>query len=178
VTERQPTEPEPKRWPMRKIGVALYALLMAFVHSHYITAQLYPGSEYFFGVWYGISDAQLMMGEALAMFANIGLLLSPFLTAPRPAMRFLMLVSLAAGALVATVHLAHIFSMYGFLPFWPHRPIDGIYIEMFVESLSIYTIDLFAIYLYLSRLKRLLVFRKQKLREHPNDTGRSGTSAA
>jgi hypothetical protein len=117
VTERQPTEPEPKRWPMRKIGVALYALFMAFVHSHYITAQLYPGSEYFFGIWYGVSDTQLMIGEALAMFANIGLLLSPFLAAPRRVMRLLMLISLAAGAIIATVHLAHMFRINAFHPF-------------------------------------------------------------
>jgi hypothetical protein len=118
--------------PIRKIEIVLYAVFMAFVQSHYITAQLYPGSEYFCGIWYGVSSAQLMMGEALAMFANIGLLLSPFLLTPRPAMRLLMLVSLAAGATVATIHLAHIFSMYAFLPFWPSRPIDGFYIKMLI----------------------------------------------
>ena len=151
---------------------------MAFVHSHYITAQLYPGSEYFFGVWFGVSDAQLMMGEALAIFANFGLLLSPFLAEPRRLIRLLMLASLVAGAIVATVHLVHIFSMYAFLPFWPSRPIDGIYINMFIESLIIYAIDLFAIYLYLSRLKRLHAFKKRELREEPDDTGGSESTAA
>jgi hypothetical protein len=176
VAEQKSTAQEVR--PIRKIGIVLYALFMAFVHSHYIKAQLYPDSEYFFGVWLGISDAPLMIGEALAIFTNIGLLLSPFLTVPRPAIRVLMLASLAAGAIVATVHLVQIFSMYAFLPFWPSRRIDGIYIEIFIESLSIYTIDLFAIYLYLSRLRRLHVFRNRKLREHPNDTRRSGSSAA
>ncbi|MGH6919084.1 MAG: hypothetical protein ACREJ0_15435 [Geminicoccaceae bacterium] len=165
MAERLTTEPEPKRRPIHKIGIVLYALFMAFVQSHYITAQLYPNSEYFVGVWLGVSDAQLMTGEALAIFANIGLLLSPFLAAPRPAMRLLMLASLAAGAIVATVHLVHIFSIYVFLPFWPSRPIDGIYIKMFIESLMIYAIDLLAIYLYLSKLKRLHAFRKRELRE-------------
>jgi len=163
VTERQPTELEPKRWPMRKIGVALYALFMAFVHSHYITAQLYPNSEYFFGVWLGVSDAQLMMGEALAAFANVGLFLSPFLAAPRTAMCLLMLASLAAGTVIAAVHLAHIFSIHAFHPFWPSRPIDSIYIGMFIDHLIIYAIDLFAIYLYLSRLKHLHPYKKREL---------------
>ena len=151
--ERKPAEPAPGRWPIHKIGIVLYALFMAFVHSYYIMAQLYPGSEYFFGIWYGVSDAQLMIGEALAIFANFGLLLSPFLAAPRRLIRLLMLVSLVAGAIVATVHLAHMFSIYAFHPFWPPRSIDGIYIKMFIKSLIIYAIDLFAIYLYLSRLK-------------------------
>jgi hypothetical protein len=97
-----------------------------------------------------------MMGEALAIFANIGLLLLPFLVAPRPAMRLLMLASLAAGAILATVHLAHMFSINAFHPFWPQEldpnlPQDEsfhqIYIKMFIESLIIYAIDLFAIYL-------------------------------
>jgi hypothetical protein len=108
-----------------------------------------------------------MMGEALAMFTNIGLLLSPFLAAPPLAMRLVMLASLAAGAILATVHLAHIFSIHAFLPFWPSRPIDGIYIHMFIDHLIIYVIDLFAIYLYLSRMKRLHAFRKRELREEP-----------
>jgi hypothetical protein len=44
VAERQSTEREIR--PIRKIGVVLYALLMTFLQSHYITAQLYPDSEY------------------------------------------------------------------------------------------------------------------------------------
>jgi hypothetical protein len=156
----------------------LYALFMTFLQSHYITAQLYPDSEYFFGVWLGVSEAEVLSGLLLAFCANIGLLLSPFVAALGRALRLVMLVSLAFGAILATVSLVHIFSMYAFLPFWPSRPIDGIYIKMFIESLSIYAIDLFAIYLYLSRLKRLHVFGKRKLREHPNETGRSGSSTA
>lgn len=155
MAERESTGPKLERRPIRKIAIVLHALFMAFVHSHYITAQLYPESDYFFGVWLGISEAQLIIGEALAIFTNIGLLLSPFLAAPRLAMRLLMLTSLASGAIVGTAHLVHIFSMYAFLPFWPSRPIDGIYIKMFIESLTLYAIDLLAIYLYLSRLKRL-----------------------
>ena len=42
-----------------------------------------------------------------------------------------------------------------------------IYIRMFVDSLISYSIDLFAIYLYLSRLKRLHAFKKRELREEP-----------
>jgi hypothetical protein len=163
VAEQEPTEPALKSRPIHKIGIVLYALFMAFVHSHYITAQLYPESEYFFGVWLGISEAQLMTGEALAIFTNIGLLLSPFLAAPRLAMRLLMLASLAAGAIVTTVHLVHIFSIHAFHPFWPSRPIDAIYIHMFIDHLIIYAIDLFAIYLYLSRLRHLHAFKKRKL---------------
>ena len=163
MTHRATTEPQSR--PIRKIGIVLYALFMAFVHSHYLTAQLYPGSEYFFGVWYGVSDAQLMMGEALAMFANIGLLLSPFLAAPRRLMRLLMLASLVAGAIVATVHFAHMFGINALYPFWPQEldpnlpqaeSFDHIDIKMFIESLIIYAIDLFAIYLYLSRLNAFI----------------------
>jgi hypothetical protein len=51
---RVPTEPALEHRPIRKIGIVLYALFMAVVHLHYITAQLYPNSEYFFGVWYGV----------------------------------------------------------------------------------------------------------------------------
>jgi hypothetical protein len=50
VAERESTESMFRS--TRKIGVALYALLMTFLQSHYITAQLYPNSEYFFGIWY------------------------------------------------------------------------------------------------------------------------------
>jgi hypothetical protein len=172
LAERESTGPKLERRPMRKIGIVLYALFMAFVHSHYITAQLYPNSEYFFGLWYGVSDAQLMTGEALAIFTNIGLLLSPFLAAPRLAMRLLMVTSLVAGAIVATVHLAHMFSIHAFFPFWPQEldpnlpqgeAFDHIYIRMFIDHLIIYAIDLFAIYLYLSRLRHLHVFRQRKL---------------
>jgi hypothetical protein len=60
VAERESTEPMFRS--TRKIGVALYALLMTFLQSHYITAQLYPNSEYFFGIWYGASNTQLMTG--------------------------------------------------------------------------------------------------------------------
>jgi hypothetical protein len=165
VAERLPTEPEPEVRPIRKIGVVLYALFMTFLQSHYITAQLYRDSEYFFGVWLGVSDAEVLSGLLLAFCANVGLLLSPFVAAPGRALRLLMLVSFAFGAILATISLVHIFSIHAFLPFWPSRPIDGIYIKMFIESLISYSIDLFAIYLYLSRLKRLHTSKKREVGE-------------
>jgi hypothetical protein len=178
VAERELIRPRPGRRLIGKIGIVLYALFMAFVQSHYITAQLYPGSEYFFGVWYGISNAQLMMGAALAIFANIGLLLSPFLATPRRLTRLLMLLSLAAGAIVATIHLTHMFRINALYPFWPQEldpnlpqdhSLDHIDIEMFLESLVIYAIDLFAIYLYLTNLK-LSMYSRNELRKPPLDT--------
>jgi hypothetical protein len=138
---------------------------MTFLQSHYITAQLYPESEYFFGVCLNVSDAEVLSGLLLALCANIGLLLSPFLSAPGRAVRLAMLVSLAFGAILATISLVHIFSIHAFHPFWPSRPIDGIYIRMFIDHLISYAIDLFAIYLYLSRLKLLHAFRKRELRD-------------
>jgi hypothetical protein len=72
-------------------------------------------------------------------------------------------------------------------PFWPQEldpnlppdeSLDRIDIEMFFESLSIYAIDLLAIYLYLSRLKRLQVFRKRELRGQPVDTDDGEDTAA
>jgi hypothetical protein len=153
--------------PVPKIGIVLYALFMTFLQSHYITAQLYPDSEYFFGVWLGVSDAEVLLGLLLAFCANIGLLLSPFMRAPGRALRLFMLLSLAFGAVLATISLVHIFSIHGFHPFWPSRPIDGIYIGMFIEHLISYSIDLFAIYLYLSRLKSFHASKKRELGEEP-----------
>ena len=114
-----------------------------------------------------VSDAEVLSGVLLALGANIGLLLSPFARAPGRALRLLMRVSLAFGAILATISLVHIFSIHAFRPFWPPRAIDGIYIGMFIDHLIIYAIDLFAIYLYLSRLKRLHASRKPELREEP-----------
>jgi hypothetical protein len=154
----------------------LYALFMTFLQSHYLTAQLYRDSEYLFGVWLGVSDAEVLSGLLLAFCANIGLLLSPFVTAPGQAVRIVMLVSLAFGAILATISLVHIFSIHAFFPFWPQEldpdlpqdeSFDHIYIRMFIDHLISYSIDLFAIYLYLSRLKRLHAFKKRKLGEEP-----------
>jgi hypothetical protein len=101
--------------------------------------------------------------------------------------RLAMLVSLAFGAILATISLVHIFSIYAFYPFWPKEldpnlpqgeSFDHIYMKMFIESLSIYAMDLFAIYLYLTRLKHLYVFRKRELREQPTDTGNGEDTAA
>jgi hypothetical protein len=187
VAEREPIRPKQKRRLVGKIGIVLYALLMTFLQSHYITAQLYPESEYFFGVWLNVSDAEVLSGLLLALCANIGLLLSPFLSAPGRAVRLAMLVSLAFGAILATISLVHIFSIYAFYPFWPKEldpnlpqgeSFDHIYMKMFIESLSIYAMDLFAIYLYLTRLKHLYVFRKRELREQPTDTGNGEDTAA
>jgi hypothetical protein len=154
---RDPTDPQDRGGAVRPAHDVL--------QSHYITAQLYPDSEYFFGVWLGVSHAEVLSGLLLAFCANIGLLLAPFLSAPSQAVRILMLVSLAFGAILATISLVHIFSIHAFIPFWPSRQIDGIYIRMFIDHLISYTIDLFAIYLYLSRLKRLHAFKKRELRE-------------
>ena len=49
---------------------------------------------------------------------------------------------------------------------------------MFIESLIIYAIDLFAICLYLSKLKCLRTFKKRELREEPDDGGGSESTAA
>jgi hypothetical protein len=103
VAEREPTEPEAKCQPIPKIGIVLYALFMTFLQSHYITAQLYRDSEYFFGVWLGVSDTEVLSGLLLALCANIGLLLAPFVRAPGRALRLLMRVSLAFGAILATI---------------------------------------------------------------------------
>ncbi|MGH6919057.1 MAG: hypothetical protein ACREJ0_15295 [Geminicoccaceae bacterium] len=111
MTERKPGELKIVQRPIAEIGVVLYALFMALVHSHYITAQLYPQSDYFFGVWYGVSDAQLWTGEILAILANIGLLLSPFLRAPGRALRLLVIGSLGFGVVVSTIQLVHLFSI-------------------------------------------------------------------
>jgi hypothetical protein len=132
----------------------LYALFMAFLQSHYITAQLYPESEYFFGFWHGVSDAEVLSGLLLASCANIGLLLSPFLRAPRRTVRRLVTCSLSFGAIVSTIELVHLFSIHAFHPFWPARPVDEIYIKMFVEYLL-------GIYLYLSRIRRLYFHASQ-----------------
>ncbi|MGH6919085.1 MAG: hypothetical protein ACREJ0_15440 [Geminicoccaceae bacterium] len=162
---RESTGPKLERQPIRKIGIVLYALFMTFLQSHYLTAQLYRDSEYFFGVWLGVSDAEVLSRLLLAFCANVGLLLSPFVGAPGRALRLLILLSLAFGAILATISLVHIFSIHAFHPFWPSRPIDGIYIGMFIDHLVIYAIDLFAIYLYLSRLKHLHTFKTRELRE-------------
>jgi hypothetical protein len=158
--EREPANPLMFR-SLRKIGVALYALFMALVHSHYITAQLYPQSDYFFGVWYGVSDAQLWTGEVLAILANIGLLLSPFLQRPGRALRLLVLGSLGFGSVVSTIQLVHLFSINRFYPFWPTPPVGDIYITAFFETLLIYSVGLLAIYLYLSTIKRLYISARQ-----------------
>lgn len=148
--------------PIPKIGVVLYALFMAFMQAHYITAQLYPDSEYFFGVWSGVSDAQLWTGETLAMLANIGLLLSPFLPAPSRALRLLLICSLGFGAVVSAITLVHLFSINLFYPFWPARP-GGFYIKMFIETLLLYSIYLLALYLYITKIKQLHTYASQTI---------------
>lgn len=165
MTARQPTEPEVKRWPIRKIGIVLYALFMTFLQSHYLTAQLYRDSEYFFGVWLGVSDAEVLSGLLLALAANIGLLVSPFVRAPGRALRLLMLLSLAFGAILATISLVHIFSIHAFHPFWPkeldpfwsQEQFHGMHLRHFIESLISYSIDLIAIYLYVSRIHHMYI---------------------
>lgn len=164
--------------PIPKIGIVLYASFMTFLQSHYITAQLYPGSEYFFGVWLGVSHAEVLSGLLLALCANIGLMLSPFLSAVSRALRLFMLVSLAFGATLATISFVHIFSIHAFRPFLPPEPIDGIYIKVFIESLISYSIDLFALYLYVGGLRRLRVFKNRNLKERPNDTADSESTQA
>jgi hypothetical protein len=156
VAERRLTRSLPR--PIAKIGVALYALFMAFLQAHYITAQLYPQSDYFFGVWYGVSDAELWTGEILAILANIGLLLSPFLRAPGRALRLLMIGSLGFGTVVSTTTLVHLFSINRFYPFWPTPSVGDIYITTFFETLLIYAVDLLALYLYITRIKRLYIY--------------------
>ena len=66
-----------------------------------------------------MSDAEVLSGLLLALCANVGLLLSPFVRAPGLALRFSMRVSLAFGAILATISLVHIFSIHAFYPFWP-----------------------------------------------------------
>jgi hypothetical protein len=134
---------------------------MAFLQSHYITAQLYPEADYFFGVWYGLSEDQMLVGESLGILANIGLLLSPFLRAPGRVLRLLMIGSLGFGAVVSTIQLVHLFSINRFYPFWPARSVGEIYIATFVETLLIYAVDLIAIYFYLSRIKRIYIYARQ-----------------
>ena len=97
------------------------------------------------------------MGESLGILANIGLLLSPFLRAPGRALRFLMIGSLGFGAVVSTIQLVHLFSIHRFYPFWPARPVDDMYLEMFFQNLLMYSIFLLAIYLYFSKINRLYV---------------------
>ena len=99
MAEREPIRPKQKRRLIGKIGIVLYALLMTFLQSHYITAQLYRELEYFFGVWLSVSDAEVLSGLLHALCANIGLLLSPVHVAPQAGpCALLMLVSLAVGA--------------------------------------------------------------------------------
>lgn len=158
MTAQRPAKLASKWGPFRKIGIALYALFMALVHSHYITAQLYPHSDYFFGVWYGVSDAQLWTGEVLALLANIGLLLSPFLQRPGRALRLVMIGSLGFGVGLSTIQLVHLFSIHRFYPFWPVPSVGGIHIGEFFETLLIYSVDLLALYLYITRIKRLYIY--------------------
>jgi hypothetical protein len=74
-----------------------------------------------------------MTGEALAIFANVGLLLSPFLSAPHRIVRLLMSASLAFGAIVGTISLVHIFSINALHPLWPRGPIDEYSTKWFIS---------------------------------------------
>ncbi|MGH6919054.1 MAG: hypothetical protein ACREJ0_15280 [Geminicoccaceae bacterium] len=50
---------------MRKVGIVLYALLMTFLQSHYITAQLYPDPlDRVMAAWSREDVAAIMQSEA------------------------------------------------------------------------------------------------------------------
>ncbi|MGH6899831.1 MAG: hypothetical protein ACREJ5_25315 [Geminicoccaceae bacterium] len=84
------------KWPVgRRIALFLFGLFMQFAHSVFFRMLLVPGYE-----WLDTIEPRLyVLGEALAMTTNFGLLALPFLKAPGRVMRPVVITALALGAL-------------------------------------------------------------------------------
>jgi hypothetical protein len=85
----------------RRIAVAGFGLFMLYVQSLYFTGFYIPEEEYWFPFWTGMTVGDRLLSLALASWSNAGLIIAPFLRTPGRALRLLLIVSLACGAIVS-----------------------------------------------------------------------------
>ena len=90
----------------RRFAVAAFGLFMLYVQSLYFTGFYIPEEEYWFPFWTGMTVGDRLLSLALASWSNAGLVIVPFLRSPGRALRFLLIVSLASGAIVSLAWLA------------------------------------------------------------------------
>ena len=79
---------------------------MAYLHSFHILGFYTSDIEYWGTVWIGVTPGQRLLSFALGLFANFGLIATPFLRAPGLLMRSLIAVSLTSGLVVSIAWLA------------------------------------------------------------------------
>lgn len=126
----------------RRAAVAAFGLFMLYVQSLYFTGFYIPEEEYWFPFWTGMTVGDRMISLALATWSNFGLIIAPFMKqAPGRIVRFLLIGSLASGAIVSIAWLA------GSLSDWTNTAVQ--YPDRFVDillALAPSTITLYTIY--------------------------------
>ena len=101
----------------RKKCAAVFALglLMFYLHSLYILGFYVSEDEYWWPVWTGMTLQQRLLSHALALFANLSLLVMPFLRAPGGSMRAVLALSLTFGLVISIAWLARDLWTFGLL---------------------------------------------------------------
>jgi hypothetical protein len=96
----------PSGWSRKgRAAVAVFGLFMFYVQSVYFTGFYIPEEEYWFPFWTGMTVGDRLLSLVLALAANVGLIMAPFLRAPGGAVRFLLIGSLISGAAVSLAWL-------------------------------------------------------------------------
>jgi hypothetical protein len=112
--------PLPADWSWkRKTTLVVFALMMTYLHSLYILGFYVSELEYWWPFWTGMTVEQRLFSYALALFANFGLLVAPFLRAPSRQLRASLAVSFGCGALISIAWLLRDLWVMKFSPFWP-----------------------------------------------------------
>lgn len=77
-------------------------LLMFYLHSLYILSFYVSEDEYWWPIWTEMTIEQRLLSYALALFANFGLLATPFLRTPGRILGAIVALSLISGLLIST----------------------------------------------------------------------------
>ena len=85
----------------RRIATAAFGLFMLYVQSLYFTGFYIAEEEYWFPFWTGMTVGDRLLSLALASWSNAGLIIAPFLRRPGRTLRFVLVASLASGAIVS-----------------------------------------------------------------------------
>jgi len=93
-------------WPAgwsrkRRAAVVAFGLFMFYVQSVYFTGFYIPEEEYWFPFWTGMTVGDRLLSLVLALAANVGLIMAPFLRAPGRVLRLPLIASLVSGAIVS-----------------------------------------------------------------------------
>lgn len=134
----------PRRWA--RIGLALYALFMSYIHSLYITGFYVSEEEYW---WTGMTLTDRLTSLGLGLAANLGLLLAPFLRESVRMIKVSLMISLAFGSVLSGTWLIGDLTELGFAPYWPDRKPVHWYLFGFTLFWIIKLIHGYALYQYL-----------------------------